>query len=344
MRPAERALGVHRVLEPAGVLPQAARRLDADPAIGPDEVRIAVQRLNLDAASFRQLSEAHGGDGDGRPGRRPGDRRDARQDAEPGHRVRRHAHRRRRRRRPGVAARPRRRRSGWPPWSRSPSPRCGSPTGSPGWDGRSEQVPAEGTAILFARSIAAVLPDDLPDAVVPGRPRRLRRARRHRPRRRAGRGAVGHRPRRGRQVRLPQPGRGPRGRRHRRSPGWCATTPRPRRCAPPGSPTGSSSPTPPTRSRSRPRSGRPADVTVVCVDVPGRRTRSDPGHGRRWHRGLLLHGHVVLGGGPGRGGDGGGRDHAGRQRLHAGARGPGARPVPLGRRASGRSSIRACSR
>jgi L-erythro-3,5-diaminohexanoate dehydrogenase len=33
------------------------------------------------------------------------------------------------------------------------------------WDGRSEQVPAQGTAILFARSIAAVLPDDLPDAV-----------------------------------------------------------------------------------------------------------------------------------------------------------------------------------
>jgi L-erythro-3,5-diaminohexanoate dehydrogenase len=33
------------------------------------------------------------------------------------------------------------------------------------WDGRSEQVPAEGTAVLFARSIAAVLPDDLPDEV-----------------------------------------------------------------------------------------------------------------------------------------------------------------------------------
>jgi len=30
------------------------------------------------------------------------------------------------------------------------------------WDGGSEQVPAEGTAVLFARSIAAVLPDDLP--------------------------------------------------------------------------------------------------------------------------------------------------------------------------------------
>src|SRR6478672_7152413 len=59
----ERALGVHRVLEPAGVLPQAALRLDADPAVGPDEVRIAVERLNLDAASYRQLAEAHGGDG-----------------------------------------------------------------------------------------------------------------------------------------------------------------------------------------------------------------------------------------------------------------------------------------
>jgi L-erythro-3,5-diaminohexanoate dehydrogenase len=33
------------------------------------------------------------------------------------------------------------------------------------WDGLGEQVPARGTAILFARSLAAVLPDDLPDAV-----------------------------------------------------------------------------------------------------------------------------------------------------------------------------------
>src|SRR5262245_47448711 len=30
------------------------------------------------------------------------------------------------------------------------------------WDGRSEQVPVEGYAILFGRSIAARLPDDLP--------------------------------------------------------------------------------------------------------------------------------------------------------------------------------------
>jgi L-erythro-3,5-diaminohexanoate dehydrogenase len=33
--------------------------------------------------------------------------------------------------------------------------------GLAGWDGRGEQVPAQGHAILFARSIAAVLPDDL---------------------------------------------------------------------------------------------------------------------------------------------------------------------------------------
>ncbi len=55
-------LGLHRVLEPAGVLPQAAWRLDPRPEIWPDEVRVAVDRLNLDAASFRQLREASGGD------------------------------------------------------------------------------------------------------------------------------------------------------------------------------------------------------------------------------------------------------------------------------------------
>jgi L-erythro-3,5-diaminohexanoate dehydrogenase len=56
-------VGVHRVLEPAGVLPQAARRLDNRPEIFPSEVRVAVERLNLDAASFRQLRDKHGGDG-----------------------------------------------------------------------------------------------------------------------------------------------------------------------------------------------------------------------------------------------------------------------------------------
>ncbi|CAN7442500.1 L-erythro-3,5-diaminohexanoate dehydrogenase [Knoellia sp. LjRoot47] len=58
-------LGVHRVLEPAGEsLPQAARVLDARPEIWPDEVRIDVETLNLDAASYRQLHDKHGGDGD----------------------------------------------------------------------------------------------------------------------------------------------------------------------------------------------------------------------------------------------------------------------------------------
>ncbi|MFC6937418.1 hypothetical protein ACFQHO_48900 [Actinomadura yumaensis] len=42
------------------MLPQAARRLDTDPRIRPDEVRVRVERLNLDAASYRQLHTAHG--------------------------------------------------------------------------------------------------------------------------------------------------------------------------------------------------------------------------------------------------------------------------------------------
>jgi NADPH:quinone reductase-like Zn-dependent oxidoreductase len=162
--PTARALGAHRVLEPPGVLPQAAARLDADPATGPDEVRIAVQRLNLDAASFRQLVESCGGDGDAV--------------------------------RAAVLAIVTERGKMQNPATGSGGMLIGvvdavgeqSPLGlavgdrvatlvsltltplriTDGlarWDGRSEQVPAEGTAILFARSIAAVLPDDLPDAV-----------------------------------------------------------------------------------------------------------------------------------------------------------------------------------
>jgi len=64
--------GLHRVCvpeqgEPGGgatVLPQAAWRLDPDPRIRPDEVRVRVERLNLDAASFRQLRESTGGGAD----------------------------------------------------------------------------------------------------------------------------------------------------------------------------------------------------------------------------------------------------------------------------------------
>src|ERR687885_1747236 len=56
-------VGLHRVLEPAGVLPQAAWRLDPSPQLWPDEVRVRVERLNLDAASYRQLATKHAGDG-----------------------------------------------------------------------------------------------------------------------------------------------------------------------------------------------------------------------------------------------------------------------------------------
>jgi L-erythro-3,5-diaminohexanoate dehydrogenase len=50
---------LHRVLVPAGVLPQQAWRLDTDPRPKPDEVVLDVERLQLDAASLRQLREQH---------------------------------------------------------------------------------------------------------------------------------------------------------------------------------------------------------------------------------------------------------------------------------------------
>jgi len=154
-------VGLHRVLEPHGVLPQAAWRLDADPGLADDEVRIRVERLNLDAASFRQLSEKHGGDGDAVQGE--------------------------------VLEIVRTRGKMHNPVTGSGGMLVGtvdevgpaSPLGLvPGdrvatlvsltltplaitdalarWDGRSEQVPCEGHAILFGRSVAAKLPGDLP--------------------------------------------------------------------------------------------------------------------------------------------------------------------------------------
>ena len=57
-------VGLHRVVDPDGVLPQAAARLDTRRELWPDEVRVRVERLNLDAASFRQLERSHDGDGD----------------------------------------------------------------------------------------------------------------------------------------------------------------------------------------------------------------------------------------------------------------------------------------
>jgi L-erythro-3,5-diaminohexanoate dehydrogenase len=148
------------VLEPVGVLPQAAWRLDTDPRIGADEVRVRVERLNLDAASFRQLTEKHGGDGDA---------------------VRAEVH--------GIIAtrgkmhNPVTGSGGMligtvdevgaeSPLGLNPGERVAtlvSLTLTPlavaddllGWDGRSEQVPCTGHAVLFARSVVAVLPDDI---------------------------------------------------------------------------------------------------------------------------------------------------------------------------------------
>lgn len=151
--------GLHRVLDERVVLPQAAERLDTRRELWPDEVRIRVERLNLDAASFRQLERTHPG---------PAEVRQAVLDI--------------------VAAR-----------GKMQNPETGSggmlvgtveevgpesplglavgdrvatlvsltltplviEDGLARWDGESEQVPCDGYAVLFGRSIAAVLPDDL---------------------------------------------------------------------------------------------------------------------------------------------------------------------------------------
>jgi L-erythro-3,5-diaminohexanoate dehydrogenase len=55
-------LGTHRVLEPAGVLPQAALALDATPLAHENELLCDVEALNIDSASFRQISEVCAGD------------------------------------------------------------------------------------------------------------------------------------------------------------------------------------------------------------------------------------------------------------------------------------------
>ncbi|MEV4627244.1 zinc-binding alcohol dehydrogenase [Micromonospora sp. NPDC049523] len=153
-------VGLHRVLEPVGVLPQAAWRLDPAGPVGVDEVRIRVERLNLDAASFRQLSEKHGGDG-------------AAVRAE----VLEIISSRGKMHNPVTGS------GGMligvvdevgpsSPLRLKPGDRVAtlvSLTLTPlvvtdalaGWDGLGEQVPCAGYAVLFARSVVAVLPDDL---------------------------------------------------------------------------------------------------------------------------------------------------------------------------------------
>jgi L-erythro-3,5-diaminohexanoate dehydrogenase len=154
------------VLDPEGAaLPQAARRLDARAEIWPDEVRISVETLNLDAASYRQLAGTHTGpDGevDGAALRAA---------------VLEIIEARGKMQNPVTG-------SGGMLIGTVDEVGPENPLGlKPGdhvatlvslsltplhitdalarWDGRSERVPAQGHAILFGRSIAAVLPEDL---------------------------------------------------------------------------------------------------------------------------------------------------------------------------------------
>ncbi|HNM98113.1 MAG TPA: L-erythro-3,5-diaminohexanoate dehydrogenase, partial [Marmoricola sp.] len=141
-----------------------AQRLDTQADLWPDEVRIRVRRLNLDAASFRQLSEKHNGDGDavraevldivatrgkmqnpvtGSGGMLVGSVEAVGPESplglEVGDRV-------------ATLV------------SLTLTPLV-IEDGLASWDGQSEQVPADGYAVLFGQSIAAVLPDDLPEAL-----------------------------------------------------------------------------------------------------------------------------------------------------------------------------------
>jgi L-erythro-3,5-diaminohexanoate dehydrogenase len=51
-------LGLHRSLDPPGVLPQLARRLDATTEALENEIAVSVRALSIDSASFRQLRQA----------------------------------------------------------------------------------------------------------------------------------------------------------------------------------------------------------------------------------------------------------------------------------------------
>ena len=56
--------GVHRSIDPPGVLPQAARRLDATPRALENEIAVAVRALSIDSASLRQLRETEAATGE----------------------------------------------------------------------------------------------------------------------------------------------------------------------------------------------------------------------------------------------------------------------------------------
>jgi L-erythro-3,5-diaminohexanoate dehydrogenase len=57
-------LGSHRVIEPVGALPQNAHKIDNTPVAFENEILCDVETLNIDSASFRQISEACDGQKD----------------------------------------------------------------------------------------------------------------------------------------------------------------------------------------------------------------------------------------------------------------------------------------
>ena len=157
-------VGLHRVLDERSVLPQAADRLDARAELWPDEVRLSVERLNLDAASFRQLASKHHQDGvavrqevldiintrgkmqnpvTGSGGMLVGTVEEVGPQSPLGLRVG-----------DRVATLV----------SLTLTPLSVTDELS-SWDGEGEQVPCTGHEILFGRSIAAVLPEDLDPAL-----------------------------------------------------------------------------------------------------------------------------------------------------------------------------------
>jgi L-erythro-3,5-diaminohexanoate dehydrogenase len=154
--------GLHRVVPDHDVLPIDAAALDTRADLWPDEVRIRVERLNLDAASFRQLLTKHDGDGDAVRAEvleivRTRGKMQNPVTGSGGMLV-------------GVVeeAGPR------SPLGLSAGDRVATlvslgltplviEDGLTSWNGLCEQVPCAGYAVLFARSIAATLPEDLPN-------------------------------------------------------------------------------------------------------------------------------------------------------------------------------------
>ncbi|HKE37811.1 MAG TPA: L-erythro-3,5-diaminohexanoate dehydrogenase, partial [Candidatus Baltobacteraceae bacterium] len=55
-------LGTHRVIDPAGAMPQAAWKLDNTPVPHANEILCDVETLNIDSASFKQIADACHGD------------------------------------------------------------------------------------------------------------------------------------------------------------------------------------------------------------------------------------------------------------------------------------------